>query len=444
MRMVTDVRTLLATIIVAAFLLLPVGLMGTASAAGPGRDFTPVLIGPVSTDRFGGGDLVAVKAGDALFGVRYGTSVHPNDVLIFAEYKRFLGGADIVDAQGNHLTTRGIPVYTVLAQSLTHMIEFRPVNASEGFDLTSFEHIGLPLTRNVPIKGVSLVTAWQLTDRTNTSADGVTYVNFTVSATNLSYAHVANGTAVGDGKLNLVAFTFHLTVDVRDRSVQVPWFRITVSNANRYEFERAEFLGYRNVTGPAVAMGAKYDHRIEGWDFAYPEDRLALVTRLNVGNYVPERTAEFLHAILEERADNDTGHRLGDAQTLTETQRPTLYTRDRVYFDDDYTRIGRFQWETGVTVDGNPATMTFNLQGGGRLDIRHGDAFFLGFWLRGAFVYPAGQVIFHDPVMSADALLDLPVGVNLTPMTILAAQLAVVAMAVGPALYLRGKARRQR
>src|SRR5205823_7808500 len=121
MRMVTDVRTLLATIIVAAFLLFPVGLMGTASAAGPGRDLTPVLIGPVSTDRFGGGDLVAVKAGDALFGVRYGTSVHPNDVLIFAEYKRFLGGADIVDAQGNHLTTRGIPVYTVLAQSLTHM-----------------------------------------------------------------------------------------------------------------------------------------------------------------------------------------------------------------------------------------------------------------------------------------------------------------------------------
>jgi hypothetical protein len=66
----------------------------------------------------------------------------------------------------------------------------------------------------------------------------------------------------------------------------------------------------------------------------------------------------------------------------------------------------------------------------------------MGFWLRGAFVYPAGQVIVHDPVMSADALLDLPVSVNLTPMTILAVQLAVVAMAVGPALYFRAKARR--
>jgi len=32
--------------------------------------------------------------------------------------------------------------------------------------------------------------------------------------------------------------------------------------------------------------------------------------------------------------------------------------------------------------------------------------------------------------------------VNLTPLTILAAQLAVVAIALGPALYLRAKARR--
>ena len=75
--------------------------------------------------------------------------------------------------------------------------------------------------------------------------------------------------------------------------------------------------------------------------------------------------------------------------------------------------------------------------------LRHGGGMFVGFWLRGAFVYPAGQVIVHDPVMSTEALLDLPSGVNLTPLTILAAQLAVVGIAVGPALYLRAKARRK-
>src|SRR2546428_8407334 len=91
--------------------------MGTPGAASPGRDLTPVIIGPVVTDRLGGGDLVAVKAGDAVFGVVYGTSGHRNDIVIFAEYKRFLGGADIYDGRGDYLATRGIPVYTVLARS---------------------------------------------------------------------------------------------------------------------------------------------------------------------------------------------------------------------------------------------------------------------------------------------------------------------------------------
>jgi hypothetical protein len=52
-------------------------------------------------------------------------------------------------------------------------------------------------------------------------------------------------------------------------------------------------------------------------------------------------------------------------------------------------------------------------------------------------------MIVHDPVLSTEALLDLPSGVNLTPVTILAAQLAVVSVAIGPALYLRAKARRK-
>src|SRR3989442_3380479 len=46
------------------------------------------------------------------------------------------------------------------------------------------------------------------------------------------------------------------------------------------------------------------------------------------------------------------------------------------------------------------------------------------------------------PAISTESLVDLPSGVNLTPLTILAAQLAVVAIALGPALYLRAKARR--
>jgi len=437
-------RTMVAALVVAALLAIPLGFMGSASAAAPSRDLTPVVIGPISTDRLGGGDLVAVKAGDSLFGVRYGTSGHVNDVVIFAEYKRFLGGAEIVDEQGNYIATRGVPVYTVLAQSLSRFIEFRTVNASDGFDLMSVDTpLGIPLTQNVPIKARSLVTAWTLSGLTNETVGGVTYVNFTVGAPDLPYTRVLDNTSLGDGMLNYVAFTFHLTVDTRDKSAQIPWFKVTVDDGTRYDITDVDFLGYKNVTGPTVAMGAKYDHLIEGWDFAYPDSRLALETHLIFGNYIPERTADFLHALLRERAD-DGNSTVGDARTLNDTlrTRPRLYTRDSVYFDDNYTRIGRFEWATSVTVDGRPSTMTFNLQGGGRVDLEHAGAYFVGFWLRGAFVYPQGATIEHDPVLSTEALVNLPSAVNLTPLTILAAQLAVVAIAMGPALYLRVKARR--
>src|SRR3989449_6056654 len=94
-------RILAAVLVVAAMLVGPLGLMGTAAATN--RDLTPVVIGPIPTDRVDGGNLIAVKAGDALFGVRYGTRDHLNDIVIFAEYKRFLGGAQIVDGQGNEI-----------------------------------------------------------------------------------------------------------------------------------------------------------------------------------------------------------------------------------------------------------------------------------------------------------------------------------------------------
>src|SRR3989442_11520622 len=111
-------RTLAAVLAMAVILAVPLGLMGPASAASPGRDLTPVIIGPVVTDRLGGGDLVAVKAGDAAFRVVYWTCDHRNDIVIFAGYKRVLGGADIYGGRGDYLATPGRPVETVLSQGL--------------------------------------------------------------------------------------------------------------------------------------------------------------------------------------------------------------------------------------------------------------------------------------------------------------------------------------
>src|SRR3989449_4753495 len=143
------------------------------------------------------------------------------------------------------LASRGIPVYTVLAQSLNRFIEFRERNATDGFDLTSVDPFHVPLTQNVPVKVLMLHTAWELTGLTNETSGGVTSVNFTVSATNLAYTHVLDSTNLSDGMLNRVAFTFHLVVGTHDVTANVPWYRVTVDDGNRYDITHVEFLGYR-------------------------------------------------------------------------------------------------------------------------------------------------------------------------------------------------------
>src|SRR5213593_3987077 len=98
-------RITAAVFVVLAVLVVPIGLAAMASAAitDTDRNVTPSVIGPVPTDRFGGGMMVGVRAGQTTFGVFYGTSEHPNNVVIFAEETRILGGAEIVDGSGKRL-----------------------------------------------------------------------------------------------------------------------------------------------------------------------------------------------------------------------------------------------------------------------------------------------------------------------------------------------------
>src|SRR2546425_13353001 len=102
-------RTLAVVLAMAVMLAVPLGLMGTASAASPGRDLTPVIIGPVVTDRVGGGDLVAVKAGDDVFGAVFGTNDQRNGIVIFAENNLFLGRPASYDPRWVYLVTLRIP-----------------------------------------------------------------------------------------------------------------------------------------------------------------------------------------------------------------------------------------------------------------------------------------------------------------------------------------------
>src|SRR5437879_13747663 len=119
-------RITAAVFVALAVLVVPLGLAATASAAttDTNRNVPPSVIGPIPTDQFGGGMMVGVRAGQTTFGVFYGTSDHPNNVVIFAEETRIFGGAASVDGSGKRLAPGGIPVETALAQSLTPFLDY--------------------------------------------------------------------------------------------------------------------------------------------------------------------------------------------------------------------------------------------------------------------------------------------------------------------------------
>ncbi len=436
-------KGMIAAFVVFALLGASLALAGLASAQGE-RNLTPV-IEQGTTERLGGGDWISVRAGDARVGVVYGTAAHPNKLYVFAEYKRFLGGADIYDEQDSFLATRGIPVFTIFGQSFDGFIEFQDRDANGLINLYAFDRNDT--SHDLPEKATRLMDrAWTATEPTVETSNGTTWVNFTVSTRDVPYEVVwergmpRRGTPA-DGVLDRLAFTFHLKVTVRDVEGQVPWWKVNVGDGSARTITHVEFLGNRTYSGQAVAMGAKYDHLIEGWDFALPADRLALLTRAFVGHYVPQAVGQFIHQAWHTEARDDGGFRQHENDTYAPD--PRLLTRDYVYFDDNWERVGRLVWKSDVVVDGRADTMLFQVQGGERFATYHHGAAFLGFAIRGAYVYPSGATIEHDPGLEATCeLWNLPEALNLTPITVLALQVVIAGIAMGPAILLRVRGRR--
>lgn len=437
-----------------AMVLSPVAFSMTASAQEDtgGRDLT-ASIERGWTERFGGGEWIAVKAGDTVFGVVYGNATHPNKITLFAEYRRYLGGAEIFDNQDNYLLSRGIPIWTVLGQRFERLVEFRDLNNNSLLDFAVVDSMG-DISGDVPVKALNLNTSWTLSDLTQVSADNSTYVNFTLSATNLQYSavfdaatHERRPSTEADGLVEKVALTFHLKVDVRPvRIDQVPWYKVNVDNGNKAVVTHTAFLEYRNYTGHAVAMSAKYDHLIEGWDFVADDPKLALETHAIFGNFIPAPVARWVHLqYYRGCAHSDDEAHVQVCENETGPSAPVVLTRDRIYFDDDWYRVGRLTWVSDVEVtdsEGNTRTanMTFQVHRAFPIDFRHGLRYFRGFAVAGAYIYPQGTTIFHDPSFDSTAyVFGIPGTTNLLPMGILVLQLGVVSAFVVPALYLRHK-----
>ena len=450
-RTVSRMRAVVALSAVLVMVFSSIGIGSIARAAGE-RDLTPT-IEQGSTDRFGGGDWIGVRAGDARVGVVYGTVNHPNHLYVLAEYKRFLGGAEVYDGRDNYLRTVPIPVYTIFGQSFAGLLEFQDRNGDGLLDYNRYPDYRNDTQVDLPVKATSLARAWTATVPTEELEGNITWVNFTVSTTRAPYGIVwdALGPRRGlpkDGFVDQIAFTFHLKIQIRPVSGEVPWYKVTIDTTGPRPLGTIDFLGNRSFSGDAVAMGAKYDHLIEGWNFTAPTNRLALETRAFLGHYVPDRVAQFVHRLYHSEANGTTvnrTHRVTENDTAATT--PTPLTPDYVYFDDEWSRatdlVGRLVWTSNVTVDGQPTLMQFQVQGGERFGTYVSGAGFFGFAVHGAYIYPAGAVIFHDPQLEAVSnLWNLPGTLNLTPFTIVAIQAAIAAFALAVAVLFRVKGRR--
>ena len=430
-------------------------LMVSAFAAGSARAdnssdsaaITPVVL-QGETDRFGGGDWVLVKAGNTNFGVVYGTQAHENKIYIVADYKRYIAGVDFYDAQGNFLRTKGIPVWTTFAQTLERMVEFKDVDGNYRFDLRRWDQ-GEEVTSDVPIKELNLVQAWALSDLTNETVDDVLFVNFTLSISNVHYTWVWSPVlkrpilaTPAEGTVSLVEFTFHIRVAVEQGTANIPWFDVVITGGDERRVANRTFAGWREFTGPKVNMTVKYDHEIQGWDFVNNESRLLLETRLLLGQVVPREMLERyrLHRGIEAREGEGGNLVADDRSTLSPEPRslPPVGRQGAITFGDDWYRIGRLTWASDVMVDGEQEEMYFQIHGGGPVTFEYNRAAFVGAGVVGAFVYPAGDSIFHDPGLEAVSYeFGITTVTNISPVGILALQLVVVSAAIVGAVLIR-------
>ncbi len=445
-----------ALFLAAAMMAIPI-FAGIASADNNSSGTITPVVEQGTTDRLGGGDWIAVRIGDTNFGVVYGTAKNLNKIYILADYKRYIAGVDFYDAQGNFVKTRGVPVWTVFVQSFDRMIEFKDQSDNHRFDMRIWDHGNE--SEDMPIKGLTLIQAWTMSGLTQETVNGVLFVNFTLGIPNKDYtwawSEMMRRPVVAPralGSVEQVAFTFHIRVGIEDTTARVPWFTVKIAGEDERRVLNKSFDGWREIEGQKVNMSMKYDHLIQGWDFAGNESSLLMETHMIFGHVVSKELAERYrlgerNRICERNCEGNSTE-LGDDEKQIPEDPKEVSVRDHhgaIDFADDWERIGRFTWVSDVVVDGEQKDLHFQVHGGGPWSFTYDRATFFGVHMLGAFVYPAGQSIFHDPGFDAAAYqISIPGVTNLAPMTVLLLQLIVVVVAVVLAVILKARRKGQK
>ena len=385
------------------------------------------------TDYFGGGDHFFVKFGsDAAFGIVWGTQDHPNDIYFVTVMARYLGFADLYDRQGDLIqANHTIKIYTAYAVKLDDILEYNDSNGNgqiyylRGYDQDTGQFSNYYSFEQI-YKRVDLSTAWNQSAVQSTENGGLRTWTFSLTATNLTYVAMDGAANVGDGVLNNVSLTFHLTADTEHfDNLTLPQYSVTMTNKilGMRLFYGMQQTGEHRVTGNVTTYDVKWDSSIAGWDFdpANAHPTLLVEFETIVGNYIPPGVTGLMAMMqyqLMVRAMGEDGTlncQAGSSGTQNYNGSEgwmgamNMGLRSpRLTFGGDWTKIGRLDWVTNVTVDGNVTQAHAQITAALPLvGIGLGGRTFIGFAALGGISYPGGQLIVHDPTVSSVATTDI-------------------------------------
>ncbi len=388
-----------------------------------------------NTTVFGGGNYVAVKSNGTFVGVLYGSGEHPNSVKIITKTIRYAGGVHIYDRNGHLKDSKVLKYESIIGQSFNYIWEFKDTNNNGSFDAQITDMNGtLGESEDTVLKGISLYGIWNLEgfQVTNISSNE-TRIDFTVYQDNISYAKVFNSSYMGDGVVNRVAIHFHITVKLMHVNVTgFPWYTYRPTQGISLE-ER------KNYSGDVVVFQIKYDKDIQGWDHA-PDSKLAVGNNIFFGVAGNDKVVRMvIHRFggCRARVGNDT---YGNNTT---PPKRFFHHSGRVIFTEvaDWQRVGKFVWESNVTVDGTNRTAYYQIRGGEKIYRWFDHRAIAMVVFNGLLIYPAGNQVFQDPLLEIDQMyIDFGIQKILPTGLIAIAGLAtVVVVAVGAFLYTKRK-----
>jgi hypothetical protein len=413
------------------------------------------------TGALGGGDHLFVRFGsDAAFGIVYGTTATPNNIYIVALKARYLGVAQVVDAQDRSIAqNRPIKIYTLYAVKLDSILEFRDGNnngvADYGrmYDSTTnrfSDYFNRP--GDTLYKKVDLHTNWTASPIVRANGTGFRSWTVNLTAGSLSYGSIANSTGSLSGNLPTVRFGFHLNASLTQvDNTTVPQWKIVVDSPSGPSVVTSiSRMADLFVSGKAVQYNLKWDQDIDSWTYDAnntPASRRRLLLELGaiVGNLIPAAIVDawFHNRVLNRMGETGVARFNTSAgpTTANDTTGPGPAVRPfqsaLVEFGANWTRIGRFLWTSDSIVDGTSRPVFGQIVTGVPFWVlgERGDAF-VGFALLIGLSFRGGASITHDPTVATDIQADLALPASSFPGALFIIAVVGGAVLIGTLLLL--------